>query len=436
MADLAFHAVEGAAAGTAHTAVEYSVRAAELATMARAHANAAAHWASAVRALELAVPGDRARRQQLLYEQGLAYVAAGDVRGAHESLFDAAELADSIGDLDATTAALTRVNSDDLWASQDWSQFDPRAIALIERTIAALPAGDSADRANLLAALSAQEYYADAAAAMANSTEAVDIARRVGDPFVLARVLVQRFWAIWRPSTHAERTRCSDELLALVQEVDLPARFTAIAHLARFTCAYEVGDVALADEHLALGRAEVEPSRTPEMRAQFLWSEASMSLLRGDFAAAEQQAEEMYAAFQATRSFVAETCRGAVIGQVETERGRGEAAMHLMASADGTPYEGSIRWYAAWTQAEAGRLRGRSTAAAGVRRRPARRLVRHLHAGRRSARGGTGRRPGTDRRHRRSPRAGDRFPRLQRVGRTRPRPGRPRAGRRGPRSRG
>ena len=61
---------------------------------------------------------------------------------------------------------------------------------------------------------------------MAHSTEAVDIARRVGDPFVLARVLVQRFWAIWRPSTHAERTRCSDELVALVQEVDLPARFS------------------------------------------------------------------------------------------------------------------------------------------------------------------------------------------------------------------
>ena len=58
MADLAFHAVEGAAAGTAPAAVEYSVRAAELATMARAHGNAAAHWASAVRALEV----DRARR--------------------------------------------------------------------------------------------------------------------------------------------------------------------------------------------------------------------------------------------------------------------------------------------------------------------------------------------------------------------------------------
>ncbi|HEX2384774.1 MAG TPA: BTAD domain-containing putative transcriptional regulator [Acidimicrobiales bacterium] len=354
MADLARHAVEGASAGTAPAGVEYSVRAADLATRARAHGNAAAHLANAVRALELAAPGDRARRQQLLHAQGLAYVAAGDVRGAHVSLFDAAELADSLGDFDATAAALTRVNSDDLWASQDWSQFDPRAIALIERTVAALPPGDSADRANLLAALSAQEYYADGEAAMAHSTEAVDIARRIGDPFVLARVLVQRFWAIWRPSTNTERTRTADELLALVQHVDLPVRFTAIAHLARFTCAYEIGDTTVAEKHLTLGRAEVDPSRTPEMRAQLLWSEASMSLLRGDFDAAERQAEDMYAAFQTTRSFVAEVCRIALLGQLETERGHGDAALHLMTAAENSPYAGSMSWYAAWALSEVG----------------------------------------------------------------------------------
>ena len=140
MADLAHHTVEGAAAGTAHAALEYSIRAAELAARARAHADAAAHWANAVRAVELAAPGDRTRRQQLLYAQGMACVAAGDVRGAHESMFDAAELADSVGDFDATVAALSHVNSDDLWASQDWSQFDPRAIALIQRTIARIAA--------------------------------------------------------------------------------------------------------------------------------------------------------------------------------------------------------------------------------------------------------------------------------------------------------
>jgi hypothetical protein len=361
MADVAYHAIEGAAAGTAHAALDYSVRAAELATMARAHADAAAHWTNAVRAIELAAPGDRRRRQELLHAQGMAYVAAGDVRGAHMSLFDAAELADSLGDLAATTAALSHVNSDDLWASQDWSQFDPRAIALIERTIAALPPGDSADRANLLAALSAQEYYADADTAMAHSTEAVDIAHRVGDPYVIARVLVQRFWAIWRPSTLAERTRTADELLALVDEVELPARFAAIAHLARFTCAYEAGDATLAEKHLRLGRAEVEPSRTPEMRAQLLWAEASISLLRGNYDTAEKQAEEMHAAFRATRSFVADICRAALLGQLETERGNGAEAVRLMGVADDTPYAGSINWYAAWCLAETGLLEQAAT---------------------------------------------------------------------------
>src|SRR5262249_61297954 len=101
------------------------------------------------------------------------------------------------------------------------------------------------------------------------------------------------------------RARTADELLALGAAVDLPARFTAIGHLARFTCAYEIGDVAVAEKHLALSRAEIESSRTPEMRAQVLWSEASVSLLRGDYDTAEKQGDEMHAAFRTTRSFVA-----------------------------------------------------------------------------------------------------------------------------------
>ena len=150
--------------------------------------------------------------------------------------------------------------------------------------------------------------------------------------------------------------RASEELLALVEEFELPARFTAIAHLARFTCAYEIGDVSIAEKHIAHAGAEVDASRTPEMRAQVLWSEASISILRGDYDTAEKQADEMHAAFRTTRSFVADVCRGALLGQIETERGNGEAAVQLTAVAVDTPYAGTIQWYAAWVLAEAGRL--------------------------------------------------------------------------------
>jgi DNA-binding SARP family transcriptional activator len=356
IADLAHHAVEGAASGTAAAAVDHSVRAAELATMARAHADAFAHYANALRALDLATPGDRGRRQQLLHAQGIAYVAAGDVRGAHLTLFQAAALADALGDLDATVAALSRVNSDDLWASQDWSESDPRAIALIERTLSALPAGDTADRANLLAALAAQEYYAKPGHAFAHSNEAVEIARRVGDPLVRARVLVQRFWSIWRPSTHRERTEVADELLSLLGHEELPDRFTPIAHLARFTCAYEAGDGAEADRQLALARAAVDPERTPEMRAQLAWSEASVQLLRGDFEQAERTANEMYFHFRLTRRFVAEVTRAAVLGQAATEQGHGAEARQYGRTADNTPYMGPQCWFVAWAEAESGLL--------------------------------------------------------------------------------
>ena len=157
--ELAYHAVLGAAFGSAALAVSASLRAADLAAEARSYTDSARHLDDALAALRLDAPTDGPRRAALLHRLGTTRTAAGDVRGAHAALLASATLSETLGDLDAVARSLSLVNSDDLWTDKDWGDFDPATISLFERTIEAMPQGDSVAMASLIAAYAAQLYY-------------------------------------------------------------------------------------------------------------------------------------------------------------------------------------------------------------------------------------------------------------------------------------
>ena len=93
---------------------------------------------------------------------------------------------------------------------------DPHLLPLLEEAVKTLPSEDSALRARLLARLAAGPLGVEGDASMARrralSAEAVEIARRLGDPAVLAWTLDGRKVAIWAPDTLEEQweimTRC------------------------------------------------------------------------------------------------------------------------------------------------------------------------------------------------------------------------------------
>jgi DNA-binding SARP family transcriptional activator len=351
LVEAAHHAWMGASAGSAPLAVELCLRAAASALAEGAPADAVVQ---AERALDAARRSLR-RLDDLLVGVGRARTAAGDIDGGRRALVEAALLAEADDDPMAMAAALSEVNADDLWSSLDWAQHDPQAIALAERALDRLPPTAGAARAGLLAATASQLYHVDVARSEALSAAAVAEAEAVGDPLVLARVLVQRYWCTWRPSGHAARTVVADRLLALVAEGDLPPWFTPLAHLARFTTAYEVGDADLVAHHLAAARRTADPRRTPSADSYVRYAEVSLLLLRGDRARAETAIAEVHAAFRRTRAVAAD---GTALGLTMLLRaldGDTEAALAAVDGFTGSPYEASARWFRAWMLAEAGR---------------------------------------------------------------------------------
>ena len=128
---------------------------------AKAPGEAAAHLTRALDALTVCAPADRTRRQTLLTALGTAHAAAGDAMAARRALVAAAVLADARGDVEGVVAAMRHVNADDLWSSLDWSEVDEGTIALLGRTLDAVPAGPSSARVELTAALSTELYAVD-----------------------------------------------------------------------------------------------------------------------------------------------------------------------------------------------------------------------------------------------------------------------------------
>lgn len=364
LGELAFHAFEGAAAGTAASAVDHGEAAARVAMDASGFADAVSHLEHALTALDLSAPGDLARRQRLLFRLGLARGRDGDMFGSRAALVEAAGVAERLGDVAQMVAALSHVSADDLWSTIDWGQVDERATGLIERTLALLPEGDSVERASLLAANDAQRYNVrsaqrhdvDPSPGSSPSAEAVEMAGRLGDPLVLARVLVQRYWSIWRTSGIAERTTIADRLLDLVATQSLPERFTPLAHLARFTTAFEVGDGQLADHHLRLARATADPVRTAAAWAYVLYGESSVLLVRGDFLAARERADQVREAMLRSRRFTADFTRAGLVAQAQFELGSLDGAIETVGVLGASVFAGPSSWFRAYMFAEDGRI--------------------------------------------------------------------------------
>ncbi|MET0327020.1 MAG: AAA family ATPase, partial [Ilumatobacteraceae bacterium] len=354
--ELAIHAHAGAAAGTAAAAVDHGARAAALATAANAPADAAAHLTRALDALAIVAPGDRARRQGLATDLGIALAAAGDAMGGRAALVEAAALADAQGDGDGVVRALRHVNGDDLWSSLDWSQYDERTTAVIRRALDRLPVDEAGSRAELTAALASELYAVDVERSLALAAEAVELAALVDDPLVQARVLLRQCWAAWRPAGQPLRAAAGDRLVEVASSGELPARFRPLAHLTRFVAAYEVGDAAVADRHVALARATADPVRTPAEWTYVLYAEWSLLVARGRFSEALELVDGVHDAMRRSRRTVAGVTRTGLWVQAFVELGRTDEALDALDGLASTPYAPSGRWWRAWTLARGGRL--------------------------------------------------------------------------------
>jgi hypothetical protein len=228
LAELAHHLVE-AAPGSEQTAA----RAVRMATLAGrrslqmlAWEDAAELFQRALAALDLTErPGSQQQRCELLLAVGEARMAASDVPAGRTAYQRAGELARRIG----SPEALARAG---LGLGLEFTSMivDPVQVGLLEEALAVLGEGDSPLRARVLAGLArALVSTPQVERRLALSEDAVEMARRLGDPATLAAVLFGRHLAIWGSG----RAEVGGERLAIARRSAWPSRSVT----ARWRCA-------------------------------------------------------------------------------------------------------------------------------------------------------------------------------------------------------
>ncbi|MGW5259597.1 BTAD domain-containing putative transcriptional regulator [Microbispora sp. NPDC004025] len=285
---LAHHFGMAARAGGAAKAVEYAVRAARQATAQCAYDEAVDWWGRALTALG---PTDAARRCALLVRHGEALRAVGDVDRARSVLEEAIALAAPIGRRATLIEAVTVFGGLSVWNWRHYGVVDEQMVALLEGLLAEPAAGDS-ERATLLGTLGLELYYSPRRAEGERlAADGVRLARRVGDPRLLARALNNYLMAAWVPEREEERRLAVEEMLAL----PLDASAEAVARIFRMASLLRAGELDEWDRDLAHCRRLVELVRRPELTGMAGIAEAAGRTLRGDWAEAERLAAEFTA---------------------------------------------------------------------------------------------------------------------------------------------
>ena len=276
VAELARHFSEAAPAGEAGKAIEYTEGAARRAATRLAHEDAAIHYERALEVLEFSPQSDPARRLALLLELGEAQRRAGRFVPARETFEGAAEIARELGDAQALARAALGVS-----ALSEAGGVDDAIVALLRETLDAVGDEDSAVRVELLGAVGTELVWRDPQGeAAAVGREAVEMARRLGDPGTLASALArQTFLLSATPDAPRRELANSDELIELAERAG-DRELVVRGHVYRLIALLSLGDVAEADIELDVYARSAEELRQP----QHLWH---VPLLRGMRAAME-----------------------------------------------------------------------------------------------------------------------------------------------------
>ena len=244
VAALAYHLAE---AGTdpAKTA-RYCRLAAEQADRRFAYHEAARLWEQAIACLDQT--GDAPDRDRLELVLGLvgALAQAGQLARARSYRHDAVRAALPLCDPVLLARVITSFEIARLWQNREYGVIDDELVDTAEQTLARLPPGDEPLRCRLLTALAFELDGAESERGYQAAAEAVQMARRLGDPGVLTVAINGRYVQSFRHDGLAERLRLGAELLALPGK---PVTGEALAHMLLLVASSGVADFHTADRH-------------------------------------------------------------------------------------------------------------------------------------------------------------------------------------------
>jgi len=284
-AELAHHTVEGPPEMLGR-AVDHAVRAAARAQELLAYEEAVRTLVRARDAVT-AAGNPAALRARVLLALGEARIRRGEAAAGKEDCREAASIAQSLGDAElAAQAALTygRVFA--------FGIVDPVMVGMIEESLEALPPGDSALRARLLARLAAAlqpNPKSDEPVAVAR--EAIAIARRLGDDAALLDTLYAAVAGLMDIVDWTETRALNFEVERLALAANDRERLLR-THLRLAVCHLGLGEIDACDARLAAFEALAAELRAPWYGWWAGMLRAVRATMQGRFADAERLAAQ------------------------------------------------------------------------------------------------------------------------------------------------
>ena len=346
LAELAHHYFAAAPSGVADKAVEYARRAGDRATALLAYEEAARLYEMALTLVE-----EAAARCDLLLALGEARARAGDSRRSKPVFREAAELAQEGGFDERLALAALGYGGRIIWERH---LHDEYLVPLLERAAAALGDKDNPLRVRLIARLAggplrSQQFPPERRVEL--SQEAIQMARRLGDPATLAYALDARIPAIESPERTGETLELSTELLDVAMEAGDKERVLE-AHEHRHERFVELGEMDEAEAELEAMRRLAEELRQPAQRWLVSVCRARLALQEGRFQEAEALIEDARGWGEHALSWNAAVAFRAQLYMLRREQGRLEEARELVARS-GVEYPDHELWPCAMAQIEA-----------------------------------------------------------------------------------
>jgi tetratricopeptide (TPR) repeat protein len=291
--ELAHHFYMGSALADADKAILYCIRAGERALRLLAFEEAVGHLTRALEVAERSGGADQPARCDALIALAEAQNRAGDATEANANFARAAALARSIGDPERLANTALRAGPLSYLGVVDAHE---EQIELLEEALVALPRDDSHLRARVTGQLGLVTISSAGVPgpgvlerALELSSEAVAMARRLGDRLALGYALRDRMQVLWGIDPAPERLAAATELGEIADDVG--DQFLALhGHMWRIRELLAQGDVDAVNEELTRFQARDTGPVHPLEASWLLNVGAMMALQAGDIEHAESMA--------------------------------------------------------------------------------------------------------------------------------------------------
>lgn len=284
LAELAHHFFAAALDGGAEKAVRYARAAGDAAAELLAFEEAARLYGMALQILLLKKEPESELKCELLLVLGDVQMRGSDTPGGRASFLAAADLARALNSRERMGISALGYGGRFVWSR---GASDPRLIPLLREALNGLGQVDTRLRGRLLARLAGalrDETAGEERHAL--SKEAVEIARRLGDPETLAYTLDGRFAALWEPGNTEERLAIARELVRVAEAAGDKERVVQGHHYCLIGH-FELGDLVAARMALAEKTRVAEELRQPAQRWYVAVMDAMLALFDGDMREAE-----------------------------------------------------------------------------------------------------------------------------------------------------